>query len=907
MANYNDLKTSIQNVIKQNGANQITGNLLQQTLISMINSLGANYTFAGVATPSTNPGTPDQNVFYLASEPGIYSNFEGVEVKENSIVVFYTSSGTWNSDVLMDDAMFRSGVISAIAEKEKYFFIYDNENELVPKVNKYLYQNKTIYNNGDVVDSKIRILSNYFIPIKKDYIYRLNSIKSGYNIELEYFDEKFNFVSASGYQSVPGANFTIYILGTSIAYARILFRKSDDSAIDISVINENIASITCKNSVYADTSDFYKILAYDDCNIVPNDINDWESKTINNNYEVVDNTSRLLSKNKPLKIRQFDNNLVIYQGVEFQIIVYFFDSAGKVSGLSSSVYNSNTVYDCIIPENTSSYRVLLKHRDDTIKYTVDKKEELKNLDIGIYFKSDLLEFSRNISYDMLFRDFLKRSDAVENNLLDNKSISYCNKTELSGVFVTEKTRVSSSYIKIDPNTTYALDLSKGPVSYIFYVSLFDANKKYIITTNYFNGYGEFTTSGNAEYMAFVCAKSISQAVNIYPYEMLYTTPLLYKTSRKNSALNLSVDVNTGLTLGKNLWMQGSVLINEITNYSIRIRTVPIRVEKNTQYLIKFSSETLKYYLAFYGTKYGNDLTEEFYESPDYLTSDTYYIPKGDGFLYIIAASIENPNAAITPDEIGEGAVSIVKTVSSFTKLKVSSFNEGGYNYGNTVDGLPDDGNTASNIEKWKELISKEIVSDIYMAQEHTAIMVRGQDEKSYNTLYKQFYPYYVETINGWEAIFSKFPLANIEKKRTPHNRMYIIAEILIDSTVVTLVNWHPVAGNSESASAERLEENKWLVEKLKGKSHVIIGSDTNIDYINGSDEINISELQPFFDDGYISANNGYWGSKSTWNGAKPYPIDTLFVKGLNIDTFDVLENKATSDHYPIVCQLTGIF
>lgn len=87
MANYTDLKTAIQNVIKTNGANAITGAILQNALITMINSLGFGYQFRGVATPSTNPGTPDARVFYLAGAPGIYSNMGGANV--SSFGVFY--------------------------------------------------------------------------------------------------------------------------------------------------------------------------------------------------------------------------------------------------------------------------------------------------------------------------------------------------------------------------------------------------------------------------------------------------------------------------------------------------------------------------------------------------------------------------------------------------------------------------------------------------------------------------------------------------------------------------------------------------------------------------------------------------------------------------------------------------
>lgn len=94
MAAYATLKAAIRAVIKQNGNNEITGPILQQALLSMINSLGDGYQFKGVATPATNPGTPDQNVFYIASEVGTYSNF-GLSVGENEVAVFLWD-GSWS-------------------------------------------------------------------------------------------------------------------------------------------------------------------------------------------------------------------------------------------------------------------------------------------------------------------------------------------------------------------------------------------------------------------------------------------------------------------------------------------------------------------------------------------------------------------------------------------------------------------------------------------------------------------------------------------------------------------------------------------------------------------------------------------------------------------------------------------
>ena len=97
MANYATLKAAIASAIKQNGNNEITGNLLQAQLMSMINSLGAGYQYAGIATPAMNPGTPDPKVFYIASTAGTYVNFGGLVLADGEIAIL-KYNGAWSKD-----------------------------------------------------------------------------------------------------------------------------------------------------------------------------------------------------------------------------------------------------------------------------------------------------------------------------------------------------------------------------------------------------------------------------------------------------------------------------------------------------------------------------------------------------------------------------------------------------------------------------------------------------------------------------------------------------------------------------------------------------------------------------------------------------------------------------------------
>lgn len=102
MANWSTLKAAIANVIKTNGNQEITGALLQNTLNSIVNNIGENATFAGVAIPTTNPGAPDGPVFYFAVAAGTYSNFGGISLDGKSLCILITDKQQgWKSQEVL--------------------------------------------------------------------------------------------------------------------------------------------------------------------------------------------------------------------------------------------------------------------------------------------------------------------------------------------------------------------------------------------------------------------------------------------------------------------------------------------------------------------------------------------------------------------------------------------------------------------------------------------------------------------------------------------------------------------------------------------------------------------------------------------------------------------------------------
>lgn len=89
MANYQILKADIDEKIYENAQQKITGANLNSVLNAMVATLGAGYQFAGVATIDTNPETYDAKIFYIANGKGTYTNFGGINVTEDDVIILY--------------------------------------------------------------------------------------------------------------------------------------------------------------------------------------------------------------------------------------------------------------------------------------------------------------------------------------------------------------------------------------------------------------------------------------------------------------------------------------------------------------------------------------------------------------------------------------------------------------------------------------------------------------------------------------------------------------------------------------------------------------------------------------------------------------------------------------------------
>lgn len=191
MGNYEQLKQAVSDVIKTNGNQEITGAILQNALLSIISTIGTNATFAGIATPETNPGTPDQNVFYLASEPGVYANFGGVELLDQ-VLIFTNKNGNW---VKQDSGIATNKKVSELDNKIDYLIGEENASDIGVNIfNKKSISLGWIQSNGIINEGQNFAHSNYInVEPNTSYIKNLNET----NLYTAFYDSKFNFLGTS--------------------------------------------------------------------------------------------------------------------------------------------------------------------------------------------------------------------------------------------------------------------------------------------------------------------------------------------------------------------------------------------------------------------------------------------------------------------------------------------------------------------------------------------------------------------------------------------------------------------------------------------------------------------------------------------------------------------------------------
>ena len=104
MTKWPVLKAAIAEAIKPNGNQEITGEVLQKTLLDIVSSMGENETYTGVVTPEADLGFPDGPVCCIATEPGVYVNFGEHELAEGEIAALRWNGVEWNKETIAENS-----------------------------------------------------------------------------------------------------------------------------------------------------------------------------------------------------------------------------------------------------------------------------------------------------------------------------------------------------------------------------------------------------------------------------------------------------------------------------------------------------------------------------------------------------------------------------------------------------------------------------------------------------------------------------------------------------------------------------------------------------------------------------------------------------------------------------------
>lgn len=178
MGNYEQLKQAVSGVIKTNGNQEITGAILQSALLTIISIVGRNSTFAGIAVPETNPGMPDQNVFYIASQPGNYSNFGSIKLVDQ-VLILTNKNGYW---VKFDTGITTAAKVTELEERSNANSAYIKLTlEYIGVDMPYMIEVGRKYKltyNGDISNYRTNNIYGYTSEGVKEQITSLHSSKS---------------------------------------------------------------------------------------------------------------------------------------------------------------------------------------------------------------------------------------------------------------------------------------------------------------------------------------------------------------------------------------------------------------------------------------------------------------------------------------------------------------------------------------------------------------------------------------------------------------------------------------------------------------------------------------------------------------------------------------------------------
>lgn len=238
-----------------------------------------------------------------------------------------------------------------------------------------------------------------------------------------------------------------------------------------------------------------------------------------------------------------------------------------------------------------------------------------------------------------------------------------------------------------------------------------------------------------------------------------------------------------------------------------------------------------------------------------------------------------------------------KTPYNINRCTLGAFNVRDFGDG-SVEGCPAE-LVDEKLPLWKNLISGWLNTDFLNICEWRSKFDENNTIDSYDTLFKQFFPYMYEVVSDGVAIqcmMSKHECVFTELNYYGDvNRIVPMLITVIDGKSVAVVGWIQSATDTV-ANREKAYRN--AATMLGTFDRVVLGGDFNT-------EVGLDELEELTDRGYTLGNGGYWGVINTWPAHNPAtPNDNIASKGCILEMFETNENHITSDHLPVRAKFT---
>ena len=129
---------------------------VQNNQVQLMLNITAGHLYAGVAVPTTDPGSPDEPVFYIAAEAGTYENFGNIILNDNEVAVLKYDNTLWTKELILDyapvDSLDSDSTTRALSAHQGKVLAGDIEDKMI-KSQSWTISGNVTYNDMEIPQS----------------------------------------------------------------------------------------------------------------------------------------------------------------------------------------------------------------------------------------------------------------------------------------------------------------------------------------------------------------------------------------------------------------------------------------------------------------------------------------------------------------------------------------------------------------------------------------------------------------------------------------------------------------------------------------------------------------------------------------------------------------------------------